>query len=63
MVKMRSEQSAVLDTYGWVDAEKGVVRIPIERAMALTLEQSLVKAQLAGTSHSATETGTKGIIP
>jgi hypothetical protein len=63
MVKMRSEQSAVLDTYGWVDAEKGVVRIPIEKAMEQTLEQSLVKAQVAGTPLSAAETATKGVNP
>jgi hypothetical protein len=30
----------VLDSYGWVDRERGLVRLPIERAMELTLERA-----------------------
>jgi hypothetical protein len=29
----RSEMKRVLDSYGWVDREKKIVRIPIEKAM------------------------------
>ena len=32
-------QQAVLHGYGWVDSEKGVVHIPIERAMELTVRE------------------------
>jgi hypothetical protein len=32
----RSQQE--LSTYGWVDRESGVVRLPVERAMELVLE-------------------------
>ena len=39
--RMREEENRLLDTYGWVDAQRGVVRIPIEQAMALTVEQGL----------------------
>jgi hypothetical protein len=45
MVAMRAEQTALLESYGWVDRDNGVVRIPIDRAMAITLERSLVRAQ------------------
>ena len=30
-----------LDTYGWVDRPQGIVHIPIERAIELTLERGL----------------------
>ena len=36
----RSEDE-VLDSYGWVDKNAGVVRIPIDEAMKLTLERGL----------------------
>lgn len=37
----RAEQERKLMTYGWVDREKGIVRIPIERAKELILERGL----------------------
>ena len=39
--RMRAEEDRILGSYGWVDPQRGVVRIPIERACALTLEQGL----------------------
>jgi hypothetical protein len=30
---LRAEEDLVLSSYGWVDKEKGIVRIPIEAAM------------------------------
>jgi len=45
MVAMDTAQSELLASYGWVDKEKGVARIPIDKAIELTLEHSLVKAQ------------------
>ena len=41
MQGMSTEQDAMLNNYGWVDKEAGVVRIPIERAIELTLERGL----------------------
>jgi len=34
---LREEADKTLTTYGWVDKNKGVARIPIERAMELTV--------------------------
>ena len=41
MQEMSTEQNAILNNYGWVDKEAGVIRIPIERAIELTLEWGL----------------------
>ena len=38
---LRDAEDAILGSYGWVDKNAGVVRIPIERAMQLTVEQGL----------------------
>jgi hypothetical protein len=34
---LREESDKALSTYGWIDKNKGVARIPIERAMELTV--------------------------
>ena len=36
---LKARQEAVLTSYGWVDEEKGVARIPIDRAMKMVLER------------------------
>jgi hypothetical protein len=38
---LRSTEDAALNSYGWVDRNAGVVRIPVERAMDLLLERGL----------------------
>ena len=38
---LRANENQVLTTYGWVDRNAGVVRIPIEQAMKLTVERGL----------------------
>ena len=38
---LRATEDASLTTYGWVDRDTGVVRIPIERAMDLLAERGL----------------------
>ncbi len=43
LARQRAEEDAVLTTYGWVDKPAGVVRIPIERAMALMVERETKK--------------------
>ena len=35
------QQNQVLSSYGWVDRQKGIVRIPIDQAMSLLLKQGL----------------------
>jgi hypothetical protein len=37
----RAREEAELHTYGWINQTAGVVRIPIERAMELVLQQGL----------------------
>jgi hypothetical protein len=37
---LRTEEALVLGSYGWVDESKGIVRIPVEQAMDLLLEES-----------------------
>ena len=41
MEKLKSvtDEAATLHTYGWVDKAKGVARIPIERAMELSVAE------------------------
>lgn len=34
-----TSQKKHLESYGWVDRERGIVHIPIERAMAIELEE------------------------
>jgi len=36
--ELRAAEDAMLHSYGWVDQQAGVVRIPIERAMELLAE-------------------------
>ena len=39
LVTHRLHEDAVLTTYGWIDRDAGVVRIPIEKAMQLVAER------------------------
>ena len=45
---LKSAQRSTLNSYGWVDRASGVVHIPIERAMEITLERGFpVRAGVA----------------
>ncbi len=37
----RQQQDELVTTYGWVDKDAGIVRIPVERAKELILERGL----------------------
>ena len=37
--RFRAEEDGVLTTYGWMDKNAGVVRLPLERAKAIVLER------------------------
>ena len=41
LAAMREAEQQALTSYGWVDPEKGIVRIPIDEAMKLTLQRGL----------------------
>jgi hypothetical protein len=38
---LNSEEDAMLKSYGWIDRDKGVVRIPIDRAIEILAERGL----------------------
>ncbi len=39
LVRLEAEQSEVLDAYRWIDESKGVVGIPVERAMEIVVRE------------------------
>jgi hypothetical protein len=41
MRKLRSDEDQVMRQYAWIDPDKGIVRIPVERAMELTAQRGL----------------------
>jgi hypothetical protein len=45
---IRAAEDQVLNGYAWMDPEKGVVRIPISRAMDLLVERGLPSRAQAG---------------
>lgn len=42
---LRAEEQRLLTSYGWVDRSAGLVRIPIERAMDVLIEEAGGEAQ------------------
>jgi hypothetical protein len=38
--KFKEEQHAAINSYGWVDKQAGIVRIPIDEAMKLVVERA-----------------------
>jgi hypothetical protein len=56
--RYRSEQQALLGSYGWVDSSLGIVRIPIDRAIDLVAAQ-----QLPWRAHAAAAPLLPGGIP
>jgi hypothetical protein len=55
MNEMRTAQLGKLNSYGWVDREHGIVHIPIEKAMAMAIERSMVRTQAPEPASSATQ--------
>ena len=45
---LREREDAVLNSYGWVDKTAGVVRIPIDEAIKLTVQRGLPVRQGSG---------------
>ena len=37
--ELHSQEDKILSTYGWTDKSKGIVRVPIDRALELQLER------------------------
>src|SRR5713101_4759527 len=57
----REHEEQTLNSYGWVDQQAGVVRIPIDRAMQLLTQRGLPTRPQAGTGPSSeVQTGKEG---
>ncbi len=50
--ELKTAQRGALTSYGWLDKANGVVHIPIERAMALTLQRGLPARAGSGSTAS-----------
>ncbi len=62
--KVREETGGVLVGYAWVDKAKGTVRVPIQRAMELTVaELATKKPTAAGPIAPATQPGAQTAAP
>ena len=48
---LRAKEDQVLNHYGWVDRSKGVVRIPVDRAMDLVAQRGLPARHTAETKE------------
>jgi hypothetical protein len=38
---LRADEEAILNSYGWVDPNKGIVRIPIDQAIDIVMQKGL----------------------
>jgi hypothetical protein len=45
LTDLRAREDQLLSSYGWVDRNAGIVRIPIDQAIKLTLERGLPARQ------------------
>jgi hypothetical protein len=54
--QMRARETATLESYGWVDRQKGIVHIPVERAMELLVERGLPKTEPTMTNPAESQT-------
>jgi hypothetical protein len=43
--ELQAQDRMTLSNYGWIDRTKGIVRIPIDRAMTILVEESNADAQ------------------
>ena len=59
----REEAAKALTTYGWIDKNKGVARIPIERAMELTVAELAQQKPAAAGPIATPEAGPASPAP
>lgn len=52
LIEMRAAEDRLLQSYGWVDREKNLVRVPIERAMEIVLQRGLPVRKQSGPEPS-----------
>jgi hypothetical protein len=54
LVEVLQQQEALLSSYAWSDSTRGTARIPIERAMAIYVQEQRAKQATAPSTPSAT---------
>lgn len=57
MAAFRARQEASLRSYGWVDKQAGIARIPVDRAMHLLVERGLRPAMVEPAADLAADGG------
>lgn len=45
LARLDAEQLEMLNSYGWVDQQRGIVRVPIRRAMELVVAEAPAEQQ------------------
>jgi hypothetical protein len=58
MEEMRAHEEAILNNYGWVDKQKGIVHIPIEQAKKEALQSGVFR--IAGSQGGQGSQGSRG---
>jgi hypothetical protein len=58
--EFRSAEQKQLDSYGWIDRERKVVRIPISRAMEVLAAKGLPRNPPPGPGSATPKAGTQG---
>lgn len=53
MQSYRQSQENLLNTYGWIDRQNGIVRMPIDRAMELLIERGLPMRSTSASENGA----------
>ena len=56
--QMRAAEDQILNSYGWVDQKKGVVRVPIARAIDLLAQRGLPMRAAHGKPNNANNVST-----
>lgn len=57
LAELRAAEHEALTTYGWIDRDKGVARIPIDRAMNLLAAEYAAAPATQPATSTASETG------
>lgn len=60
LYQFRLDEQTLLERYGWMNKETGLVHIPIEEAMRLTLERGVLQSRSQETGQPA---ATPGLMP
>ena len=54
---LRATEQEELESYGWIDQQKGIVHIPVEQAMTLLVERGLPKTQTPANQNDGAKAG------